>query len=687
MRWVFKFLVIALLLPPLFCLILTCSSFTSTEDQGNWTYLFNGKDLEGWEQKGGTGKYYVEDNAIVGETVPDSPNSFLCTKEMFSDFILELEVLVDTSINSGIQFRSNSRPEYRNGRVHGYQADIDPSPRSWSGGIMEEGRRLWIYSLEGNNRAKKAFKKHRWNKYRIEAIGNSIKIWVNNIQTANFIDDWDSSGFIGLQVHAVDVENQPWKNGAKCRFRNIRILTENVDQYITRTGDDAIARGSLVTDLTKKESKEGWKLLFNGDDLTGWEQKGGTARYNVKNKCIVGEAVPDSPNSFLCTESEFGDFILELEVKVDSFLNSGVQFRSHSLPEYRNGRVHGYQAEINPVRTSRSGALFDEARRGWMYIHERLENEGDIFIQGGWNKYRIEAFGHFLKIWVNGVQTTNLIDDRDRAGFIALQVHAIDPVAEPRNIGASVMWRNIRILSENVEMHLNEPWNEVEQKGSLTNALTENERVDGWKLLFDGKTTDGWRRAYKDAFPDRGWHVTEGALNTTESNFEESLFGGDIVTLDEFGDFELYLEFKLAPGANSGIKYFVTEVEGYRNGSAIGFEYSLLDDMAYKHLIEKGRANGMMGSLYDLMPATNKKLRPAGEWNEARIFNKDNHVEHWLNGVKVLEFNRKSEEFRMAVSQSKFKKWDHFGTADAGHILLQDHGDHVYFRSIKIKEL
>ncbi len=187
------------------------------------------------------------------------------------------------------------------------------------------------------------------------------------------------------------------------------------------------------------------------------------------------------------------------------------------------------------------------------------------------------------------------------------------------------------------------------------------------------------------AFPEKGWHIADGALTTTESKFEESLFGGDIVTIDEYGDFELNLEFKLAPGANSGIKYFVTEEEGYRNGSAIGFEYSLLDDMQYQYLIEKGRSSGMVGSLYDLMPATNKKLRPAGEWNEARIINKGNHIEHWLNGIKVLELNRKSEALRKTISNSKFNKWDHFGQADAGHILFQDHGDLVSFRSIKIK--
>jgi len=242
-------------------------SCTDRKDQGTWTNLFNGEDIDGWEQKGGTAKYYVKDNAIVGETVTDSPNSFLCTKEIFSDFILELEVFVDTSINSGIQFRSNSHPEYRNGRVHGYQADIDPSSRSWSGGIMEEGRRLWIYPLEGNKKAMKAFKKERWNKYRIEAFGHSLKIWVNGVQTTNLIDVRDTAGFIALQVHAIDASKEPRNVGATVMWRNIRVLSENVEMHLNEPWNEIEQKGSLTNVLTEKEKAEGWKLLFDGKTL------------------------------------------------------------------------------------------------------------------------------------------------------------------------------------------------------------------------------------------------------------------------------------------------------------------------------------------------------------------------------------------------------------------------------------
>jgi len=183
-----------------------------------WEYLFDGKTLDGWEQKGGEAQYKVEDGMIIGVSKAGTPNSFLCTKQKYSNFILEVEFLVDDRMNSGIQIRSNSFEEYRNGRVHGYQVEIDPSNRAWSAGIYDEARRGWLYDMKNNEAARNAFKHGEWNKYHIEAIGNSIRTWINGVPAANLEDSMTKEGFIALQVHGTK------ESGIEVKWRNIRIL-------------------------------------------------------------------------------------------------------------------------------------------------------------------------------------------------------------------------------------------------------------------------------------------------------------------------------------------------------------------------------------------------------------------------------------------------------------------------------
>lgn len=220
---------------------------------------------------------------------------------------------------------------------------------------------------------------------------------------------------------------------------------------------------------------------------------------------------------------------------------------------------------------------------------------------------------------------------------------------------------------------------------SALNTLSEQEKAEGWKLLFDGKTTTGWRGAQKDSFPKVGWMIENGELVVLASGGGESQHGGDIVTIDEYSNFDLRLEFKLTEGANSGIKYFVTEKE-QPNGSAIGLEYQILDDERHPDAkLGNHEGSRTLASLYDLIKAENKTVKPMGEWNEARIVSSGAHVEHWLNGKKVLEYERGNEAFRKLVAESKYKVWENFGEAPQGHILLQDHGDRVAFRNIKIK--
>jgi hypothetical protein len=225
------------------------------------------------------------------------------------------------------------------------------------------------------------------------------------------------------------------------------------------------------------------------------------------------------------------------------------------------------------------------------------------------------------------------------------------------------------------------------ESGQAPNTLTPEERAQGWQLLFDGKTLNGWRRAYLDSLPTKGWDVRDGVLMVEASGGREAAYGGDIVTLAQYGSFELKVDFKLTPGANSGIKYFVTEQLPRTPGSAKGLEYQLLDDARHPDAKLGINGNRTLASLYDLLPATNKKVYPIGQWNHARILVRGKHVEHWLNGIKVLEYERGGKEFLAHKAVSKFKDLEGFGEAPEGHILLQDHGDQVFFRNIKIRVL
>jgi len=232
------------------------------------------------------------------------------------------------------------------------------------------------------------------------------------------------------------------------------------------------------------------------------------------------------------------------------------------------------------------------------------------------------------------------------------------------------------------------------------NTLTAQEKADGWKLLWDGKTTEGWRSPNSDRFPARSWSIADGVLTVdagvNNANAEAGA-GGDIITRERYSNFDLSVDFKTSPGCNSGIKIFVQpsispvdKVTGkpVGVGSAIGMEYQILDDE--RHPDAKAGRNGdrRLGALYDLMPCdTNKPVKPMGEWNRARILSQGKRVEFWLNGKKILEFERGSAEFRDAVAQSKFKNIPNFGEWPDGHILLQEHGSVVSFRNLKIREL
>jgi hypothetical protein len=222
---------------------------------------------------------------------------------------------------------------------------------------------------------------------------------------------------------------------------------------------------------------------------------------------------------------------------------------------------------------------------------------------------------------------------------------------------------------------------------SKINQLTKAEKSAGWLLLFDGKSFDGWRGFHKDKAPE-GWTIEDGCIKKVQAQGELGQAGGDLITVDQFDNFELSLEWKLAKGSNSGIKYLVSESLPPTGKSGISFEYQVLDDDAHPDAKNGIDGNRTAGSLYDLIPASKtKKLNPVGEFNRVRIIVQGPHIEHWLNGVKVLEFERGSDAFKQRIAQSKFKDTKGFGEIAKGHVLIQDHGDEVWFRNIKIRKL
>jgi hypothetical protein len=420
-----------------------------------------------------------------------------------------------------------------------------------------------------------------------------------------------------------------------------------------------------------------WRPLFDGQSLAGWRVLNGTASYEVVDGAIVGTTRPETPNSFLATEKSYGDFILEFEVRQSvGPTNSGVQFRSLSQPDVMQGRVHGPQLELDPSERQWTGGLYDEAMSGWWYPGTLNPHPG-LYKFDDWNQVRIEAMGPSMRTWVNGVLTAYVIDNSYSRGFIALQVHAI---AKPEEAGRKIHWRNLRIKER---ARPSPPEAEIFVRNTLPNDLSEVERKQGWRLLWDGKSSSGWHSATGGKFPAQGWRMENGELVVAGNQ------GGDIVTDELFGAFELQLEFKLTPGANSGIMYYVNDV----GRSPATLEYQLLDDERHPDAHKGVDGNRTLASLYDLKPRstllTSVGIAPKiGLWQHARIVSRaDGAVEHWLNGVKVLEYTRGSEDFRRRVAASKFKAIANFGEAQRGRILLQDHGDEVHFRSVKIRAL
>jgi hypothetical protein len=418
--------------------------------------------------------------------------------------------------------------------------------------------------------------------------------------------------------------------------------TMNTKSIIHRASLSAFFVAFLVVGASVRAAD--WVDLFDGKSLKGWVQRGGSAKYRVEEGQIIGTTVPHTPNSFLCTEKNYANFILEVEFLVDSRMNSGIQIRSNSLKKFNQGRVHGYQVEIDPSERAWSAGIYDESRRGWLNDLEKNPAAQKAFKQNEWNQYRVKAVGDHIQTWINGVPAADLHDALTPSGFIALQVHGVGD----RKDAMEVRWRNVRLQDLGPAQPL---------------ELIQGNFLSSW-VRADGEPVTG------------GWEVNDGVL-TRRSR------GGDIYTRNEFGDFELNIEWKISQGGNSGIKYRMTKY----GKSLLGLEYQVLDDDVHPDgKLRKGRRTS--GALYDVFACrVRTHPKPVGEWNQTRIVAQGTRVEHWLNGEMILAYDTTTQAWQEEIAASKFPKNAKFGENPWGKIMLQDHGDEVAYRNVTILPL
>lgn len=365
--------------------------------------LFDGKSLDGWVKRGGTAEYEVVGGTIVGTTVQGSPNTFLSPPQEYGDFILEYESWVDSRLNAGVQIRSHQFKEdttvftLRDGKlskklrkvgdIYGYQVEMDPSDRAWSAGIYDESRHGWIADLSNNEKARKAFKMDDWNHFRIEAIGDQIRTWINGVPAANLRDSADLSGFIGFQVHS-------FKGGrpAKVKWRNIQLA-----------------------DLGRHD----WKPLWNGRSLDGWKLHGGGVVKVDKEAIHLTNVKSEKRHGLLYFEREFADATVRVKYKAVAG-NSGLYFRSELKLDHPVG-IAGVQAEIDPANDA--GGLYETLGRAWV-SRTGPNSQKEYYNADGWNEMTVAAYGRRTTVHVNGIRTAELFDDPGRlSGILAMQVH------------------------------------------------------------------------------------------------------------------------------------------------------------------------------------------------------------------------------------------------------------------------
>lgn len=385
--------------------------FSVASQAADWTPLFNGKSFNGWKQLGGEAKYTIKNGEIIGTSVADTPNSFMTTKKQYTDFVLEFEVWVQNGLNSGVQFRSNTKPnpDLPDGRVYGYQFELDTADRAWSGGIYDEANRGWLYPVEYNQPARALFKREQWNKARIECVGNEVKTFLNGKQVSHIVDEKTTSGFIALQVHGIGSKLD--HAGYQVRWRNLRINTKSPKL----TPSSAYVRNLAPNTLSKTEKKQGWTLLFDGKKASGW--KGAkTAKpfskkdWEIKNGELMINAGSDAGD--LISKKTYGAFEFDFEFKLTKGANSGVKYsvanhaEAGKAPKYLgleyqvlDDNVHP-DAKMGAAGNRTSASLYDLIPR-----YKKVRGRTVPLKVGEWNHGRVVALPDgTTQHWLNGFQ-------------------------------------------------------------------------------------------------------------------------------------------------------------------------------------------------------------------------------------------------------------------------------------------
>ena len=396
---------------------------------------------------------------------------------------------------------------------------------------------------------------------------------------------------------------------------------------------------ALINTAAEPDLSEGFVSLYNGKDLTGWTPRGGQCTFEASGDSIIGTCVPGSPSTYLSTDrNDYSDYIFTAELKWEVDGNSGVMFRAASR-EGKNGNeiVYGPQCEMEGFNQDRgwSGGIYGQSAGGWRYplwldAHEEARK---ALKEGQWNRVTIQAIGNDVKTWVNGAPTAHWIDTEYCEGFFSLQVHS--------GKQGKIHFRNIKVK-------------EIEA---------------GYEDLFAGGDFSKWTTP--EGHPVTLWKYKDGVIERPALKPGDKR-PGPIITKAHYKEFDLKFDWKISVGGNSGVKY---RTEGH-----LGLEYQVLDDGVHKD------SNHSAGIYALVKPAEDKPFNPGGQWNSGRIIVKGDHVEHYINDVKVAEVEIGSEDWVERFEKSKYKKHEGFGTW-TGPIYLQDHSDPVAFRNFRIKEL
>ncbi len=369
--------------------------------------LFDGRSLDGWTRRGGPALYSTVGGAIVGEAVPRSRNTFLCTERSFGDFRLELEVNVDPGLNSGVQVRSAARPDGDGERVFGYQVEVDPSARAWSGGIYDEARRGWLNDLSTNEAARRAFRVGAWNALRVEAVGDRIRTWVNGVPAADLVDPMTLEGFVGLQVHGVGELEEP----KRVRWRHL---------------------------LLEEFGRSRWRPLFDGT-TAGWVGHSIDPRVEegrlVLDAAAADEATAPSLHRILSRVEALGDETLRLRFRLrKGAFGWGVRAERTSAAPFV-GPTLEVDAETGPgpfvdTRTGRVAAPRPDAARG-------------AYVARDWNELTLHARGRRFAAHLNGARLFDVtLGDAARRGAVGFRFPADrDVLLEVRSLERLVSTR------------------------------------------------------------------------------------------------------------------------------------------------------------------------------------------------------------------------------------------------------